>query len=468
MTLFHLVRFELLVLARRRAALAPLLLLGLLALLALGARTVDTARGDRERATISHAERQRWLSLPPQDAHGAAHWGIYAFKPAPALLPLDPGISDDVGQSVWLEAHHQDDMLYRPRQEASPLRRAASVDPTGLILAFAPLALFLLAYAAVAETRERGILALALANAREPARLLSAKALAITVLAVSVLVLPPALAALIGAAVVGPINADVVLRAMSWAGAIALFLAILSMVGVALAASLREPRRALGALFVLWVGLSFVAPRLAIAGAELTDPLPSTAAVRQDMLEEAPAYWSPEASAEHKRTVLRRFGVARNEDLPIGARGAELDLVERRSHRVFDRILNGLYDAIERQERDFAAFGLFSPGVAATALSATLAGTDFPQHRAFVTAAEAYRRNLVNTMNDAVLHHVHNQSGMAPPDDVRLWSRVPPFRYAAPALPLGLGRAWPALVALFVWAGLALLALRVAAKRLAA
>ena len=57
---------------------------------------------------------------------------------------------------------------------------------------------------------------------------------------------------------------------------------------------------------------------------------------------------------------------------------------------------------------------------------------------------------------------------MAPPDDVRLWSRVPPFRYEAPLLPLGLERAWPAFAALMVWAAFALLALRAVARRLAA
>jgi ABC-2 type transport system permease protein len=468
MTILSLVRFEAVALARRRGALMPLLILGVLVLLAFGARAIDTARAETERATISQAERARWLALPPQDAHGAAHWGIYAFKPAPALLPLDPGISDDVGQSVWLEAHRQDDMLYRPRQEASPLRRAAAVDPSGLIVAFGPLALFLLAFTTVADTRERGILALALPNSREPTRLLRAKALAITLAAILVLVVPLTLTAPILAAASGRLTGDILMRVVLWTAVMSIFLAVLAMVGVTLAAAWHDPRRALEALFALWVLLSFVAPRLAIAGANRVDPLPSTAAVRQEMLDEAPAYWSPESSAEHKRTVLARYGVKRAEDLPIGARGAELDLAERRSHRVFDRVLGGLYTAIERQERDYAAFGLLSPAVAATALSATVAGTDFPQHRAFITSAEQYRRNLVNTMNDAVMHHIHNHSGMAPPDDVNLWSRVPAFHYDPPLLPLGLERAWPALVALLLWAVVAALALRAVARRLTA
>lgn len=468
MTILVLARFELIALARRRAALAPLVLLGLMLVLAFGARAIDTARADAEQAAIGRAERARWLALPPQDAHGAAHWGIYAFKPAPALLPLDPGISDDVGQSVWLEAHRQDDMLYRPRQEASPLRRLAAVDPTGLILGFAPLALFLLAFTTVAEARERGILALALANAREPARLLRAKALAILIAAVATLVLPLLLLAPIVAALAGLLTGDVLLRLALWALTQGLFLAILVAIGVAVAAALRDPRRALGGLFALWVGLSFVAPRLAIAAAAIVDPLPSAAAVRQQMLDQAPAYWSPESSAEHKATVLARYGVTRNEELPVGARGAELDLAERRSHKVFDRILGGLYDAIERQERDFAGFGLLSPAVAATALSATLAGTDFPHHRRFVTSAERYRRTLVNLMNNAVMHHVHNHSGMAPPDDAHLWSRLPAYRYDPPRLPTGLSRAWPALAALLLWAALAALALRIVGRRLVA
>lgn len=468
MTIASLVRFEAIALTRRRGALMPILILSVLVLLAFGARAIDTARAETERSAITQAERARWLALPPQDAHGAAHWGIYAFKPAPALLALDPGISDDVGQSVWLEAHRQDDMLYRPRQEASPLRRAAAVDPTGLILTFGPLALFLLAFTTVAEARERGILALALPNARDPIRLLGAKALAIMLVAMVCLVVPLALISPIIAAVSGLLTADIIVRVILWTAVMLAFIAIVSMVGISVAAGLRDPRRALGALFALWVVLSFVSPRLAIAGADRADPLPSTAAVRQEMLDQAPAYWSPESSAEHKRTVLGRYGVTRTEDLPIGARGAELDLAERRSHRVFDRVLGGLYTAIERQERDFAAFGLLSPAVATTALSATIAGTDFPQHRAFITSAEQYRRNLVNTMNNAVMHHVHNHAGMAPPDDIHLWSRVPAYRYDPPMLPLGFERAWPALIGLLAWAIASVLALRSVARRLTA
>ena len=96
-------------------------------------------------------------------------------------------------------------------------------------------------------------------------------------------------------------------------------------------------------------------------------------------------------------------------DRSIGSRDS-LDRSEPRGRRI--------YDGIERQERDVVIASPLSPMVATTALSATLAGTDFSRHRAFVVPAEHYRLNLVNMMNDAVMHQVRNHTGMASPTTI--------------------------------------------------
>lgn len=198
------VRWELVLLRRSAAAMLPTLCLGALVLLSFLSIAVVDIRDNHERVTVAAAERERWLNQSAKDAHSAAHFSVFAFKPAPALAALDPGIADFVGQSVWLEAHHQDDMLYRAAQDASPLQRMGRSDPTGLLIVFGPMVAFVLAFGAVARERDTGTLRLALGVATSPVRLLGAKALAIwaalgTTLLLPVVVLAPVAATLGGA-----------------------------------------------------------------------------------------------------------------------------------------------------------------------------------------------------------------------------------------------------------------------------
>ncbi len=98
-------------------------------IVAAAAQFLEVQRGDREKAEVAHLERSRWLSQGEKDPHSAAHYSIYAFKPSAPLAVLDPGIESYVGQAVWLEAHVQNDLLYRPKGEATALQRAAGMGP---------------------------------------------------------------------------------------------------------------------------------------------------------------------------------------------------------------------------------------------------------------------------------------------------------------------------------------------------
>jgi len=144
---------------------------------------------------------------------------------------------------------------------------------------------------------------------------------------------------------------------------------------------------------------------------------------------------------------------------------AELDLMERHSHEVFDRVLGDLYGKVATQDRMFAALGFLSPTIAAQASSASVTGSDFSHNRHFVSTAEQYRRDLVNRMNaDGMAHSAHGEERHT--NDERLWSQVPKFAYQAPSLGQLSSTALPAFAALFVWLGLAGLVLALVSRRL--
>jgi ABC-2 type transport system permease protein len=257
---------------------------------------------------------------------------------------------------------------------------------------------------------------------------------------------------------------DALLRLLLWALLMTAYLGLLAAGGVAVALRAPNARIALALLFGLWIALALAAPRGASSAADNLRPLPSSQAVKQRMLDEAPAYWSAEDAAHQKAALLARYGVSRIEDIP-NPRMAELDMVERRSHQIFDRVLGPFYAQVTSQDRLFASFGMFSPTVSAGALSASIAGSDFSHHHDFIVAAEHYRRNLVNRMNGDGMAHAA-QGSARHVNDIGLWSQVPEFAYRPPALGSANATALPALVTLLLWLAVAWGSLALSARRL--
>jgi ABC-2 type transport system permease protein len=448
-----LARTELVILRRDRRAWWSLVALAALVLLSFATIAGETARTDQDKRETAVAERARWLGQGVKDPHSAAHYSIFAFRPAPALAPLDPGVTPFVGQTVYLEAHHQNDMLYRPQQNTSLLQRISFASPAALVTGFGPLIVFLLAFTLVAQDRERGTMRLALGAAVRPRTIVGAKALAVWLAAVGLLVLPTATVSLLWLGAGGGLDRDALLRILSWAGVMAGYLALLSAIGIALSLRARNARLALAALFGLWILFALALPRVASGFVDSALPLPSSQVIRQQIAELAPANWLHERNARNRAALLDRYGVSRIEDIP-NPRMAELDLMERHSHDVFDRLLGDFYARVAAQDRLFAALGFLSPTIAAQASSASVAGSDFSHHRHFIDTAEHYRRELVNRMNaDGMAHRAHGTERHT--NDQRLWSQVPEFRYRTPALGRLSSTALPAFAALALWLGLA-------------
>lgn len=459
-----LVRFELAMLRRDARARWSLMALAVLVLLSFAAIASDNVRTDGAKRAVAAAERARWVGQGEKDPHSAAHYSIFAFKPSPALVGLDPGSERFVGQTVWLEAHHQNDMLYRPQQNASLLQRIGFASPAALITGFGPLIVFLLAFTLVAQDRERGTMRLALGAAVHPRTIVRAKALAVWSAAAGLLVLPVAIVSILWLGIGGRLDGDVLLRTLCWTLVMAGYLALLAAIGIAVSLRISNARLALTALFGLWILFALALPRVASGAVDALRPLPSSQAIRQQLAEEAPAFWSDEQNARNRAALLQRYGVSRVEDIP-NPRLAELDLMERHSHAVFDRVLGGFYGKVASQDRLFAALGFLSPTIAAQASSASVTGSDFSHHRHFIDTAEGYRRNLVNAMNaDGMAHRAHGTERHT--NDERLWARIPEFAYPAPPLGRFSSTALSAFAALLAWLGLAGLVLSLASRRL--
>ncbi len=397
---------------------------------------------ERERAHAHAAEHERWYGQGHKDPHGAAHYGIYAFKPASPFSAVDPGIEPYVGVSVWLEAHNMNEFVYRPAQDGSALSRFGELTPALVLQVLLPLVIVLVGYGVFASERETGTLRQVVSLGVAPAQLLAGKALALA--AALGLVLVPAM--LLAIAAVSSNNATrFSLLIVSYAAYLAVFLAL------TLAVSARAPtaRQALVVLLGIWILACLAWPRLAADLAAWRDPTPSAIAFREAMQKDQGESHSSDRALAVRARVMKQYGVTRPEDLPIDWRGISLQESEEANFPIFDRHFGALFDTYRAQLRTQQWSAILSPLLAVAPLSAALAGTDLEHHWRFVTAAEAHRRVIQKVMNDDIT--LHAKEGVDYRAGPEMWRRIAQFRPPPPALSEILPSYTIATAALVVW-----------------
>ncbi len=449
----RLVRLEITNLWRDSGLVATLAVFAAVFLLCGSAAWMDVRDSARLKAEVAAHERERWLGQGETDPHTAAHYSIYAFKPSLPLQAVDPGIVPFVGEAVWLEAHHQNDLLFRPQQDASVFQRWGLVDPAGLLTRFGPLAVFLVAFAVAARERERGVLGLALGNTSHRGSYLAGKIGAVTASTGLALVVPLVIIGLLSITTGVVHRGDELLRLSGWTMCTLAYLAVLSSVAVSVSVVAPSVQVACAGFLLIWVSFVLVALPASSAIAKWRSPLPSFQQMKLVLIDEAPAYWTPEAGAEQIASIVQRYAVSQESDLSglhINVRGAQLDLAERHAQRVFHREIGHFYDRVSAQDASYAQLAWLSPAVAFDVASAALTGTDFVHHRHFLDFAESYRRQLVNRMNADLISHPAID-GREHTNDVALWSEIPAFDYTSLSVFTGVHPAGMALLALACW-----------------
>lgn len=440
--------------SRSRWAAALVVLLMLVAIL-LGWQQMQRTEAERQAArTTSY---QQWLDQGEKNPHAAAHFGQYAFKPANPLSFVDPGVTPYVGVTVWMEAHKQNEFKFRPARDATSLQRFGELSAAFMLQVLMPLLVILLSFAAFSGERERGTLRQLLSIGVRPAQLLAGKALAIAatlgIVLVPVLLLGVLVLALAGdgQTAVG----DSLARVAALATGYAIYLGGFVALTLGVSATVNSSRRALVLLLAFWMVNSFVAPRAMTDLARRLSPTPTAMEFRQAMEAERRASWGDDdkhpAFAAFRERVLKEYGVARVEDLPVDFRGLALRADDENGYRIYDRHFGDLWERYARQERLRALAGLIFPLAAIQPFSMGMAGTDTAHHNHFAQAAENYRREIQSAMSDDLIHHrkngdEHYVAGRS------LWEKMQPFHYRTLSVASALARQWPNAAILALWA----------------
>lgn len=457
-----------------------------LLLVSLGAGFVHWRDARSQSQAASVLAREHWTGQEPKNPHSAAHYGVYVFKPQLPLSFVDRGVDPYTGTTVWLEAHRQNDFLFRPAQDATAAQRFGNLTTAAALQLLVPLLIILITFGAFAGEREQGTLrqllsvgvgrralgwgkalgvAAALALLLVPAAMLGAAALVLGNAAGPLLASPQSGEALIVAMPLAPTLGRSTLLALTYAGYFAVFVAV----SIAVSARAPSSRIALLGLLAFWIVNGLVAPRAAADLAKRVHAAPSAfefARTVREQLENGLDGEGPAAAraAELERRVLTEYGVDRVEDLPINFSGLSLQASEEHGDEVFDANYGALWETFGRQSRVHEAVGIVAPLLAVRSISMGLAGTDFEQHRHFATAAEQYRRMLVKRMNDDLAYN-SRMDGPVYVADETLWRDVPPFEYQAPSAAWVLGRRAGGVGVLLLWVAGALITVVLSTRR---
>lgn len=462
------VRKELRELARdgRLRVLGALVVVLTLAALPFGAQQTEQAEHARAHAR-AQAESQ-WQGQGEKNPHVAAHYGTHVFAPTSAATALDPGASAFLGRSLKIEAHRRNLPAHAAAADGGGLRR---LTVAGVLLQLVPLLIIALGYGAWSRERERRTLAQVLATGVARGTLAWGKAIALAAV-VAGLLIPAGLVTAGTLWALGGGDGGTLVRMGLLAGGYAIYFAVFGALTLFASARARSSRAALVGLIGAWGLFTLILPRVAGEVAGAMSPLPSRAALARDIAAGLERGLDGQTDREAAVEAMTRELMAADGITAAGmlmddemfSVGYELQAEARWEDAIFDHHIRAFDDRVAAQERWIAAVGLLSPYVAMRSLSAGLSGTDVAHHRHFTEYAEGWRKALVAQLDTAFAEQA-GAEGWAYRAGPELWSKAPPFAYAAPGPGFALATHGLSVLALLGWLLLAVgLAIRAARR----
>ena len=344
----------------------------LLLLIAFGVTAAVSGRNsvqtlERERQAAVEKDEEIWNHQGEKNPHTAAHFARYAFRPVSSLEVFDPGITDYVGQAIWMEAHYRNPAQLRPIEDGIEIQRFVELSPAWILRVFAPLLIVLLAFASIAGERESATLRHVMSSGVPPGAVLAGKGLAVfSVLALLVLFVISATFFSASSVIVMRLP-DTALRLAGIALAHIVYLAAFTLVAIAVSAHVARSKTALVVLIVFWAVVVVFVPRVAAnVGATISAaPYPATFA-EQLKKESSEPFWGGSSAATARRDaivagLLTEYGVETAEELPINLDGYLLQASEEFGNEVFERLYGELWSMFERQQKITRGFSLLSP-----------------------------------------------------------------------------------------------------------
>lgn len=401
--------------------------------------------------------REKWLLQNAKHPHMAAHFGNFAFKPVTPLNWIDYGVDNYTGTYVYMEPHRQNDFVFTPAQEQNASIRFGELSPSLILQVFVPLLIIFMCFAAITKERENTVLKLLVAQGISLQHLIAGKLLGYFTIVLVLLI--PLLAGtfLTGFTINDGIQdmSDVLNRLALLFLFYLLYFFILTSFTVWISAIMRTSRASMLLSLSLWILWVVVIPKVSANLGADNHPLLSNeafaVAIKDDIKKGIDGH-NPDVERKQQliAATLKQYGVDTVSKLPVNIDGIIMQKAEEYSSVVYDKHFEGVQEMIKKQNEPGRLASFIDPYLAIRNISMSLSLTDVFSHIHFQKAAEQYRRDFVQFMNDDMALHPKSSNWDEYKIDGDTYSQITPFTYQPPLVNISLRQVrieWVALLA---------------------
>lgn len=400
---------------------------------------------------VTQRSQHDWQSQPDRHPHRVSHYGDFVAKPVHPLSVIEPGILDQSGHLVYLEAHRLNSANFNPATEATSLGRFQLITPAMIVQWWMPLFLIMIAYAIVTADKVTSILAFMRGNGIPGWAIASGKWLAVFLPLFILLCMQAALT-----------------LAWSWHSeeiwprlgmmllAQSLYIAGWCLLVVAVSWYSRQLHGALLTLLIGWVCICIIFPRGLANVAQILHPTQARSEAEyhaEAKLQTLGDSHNPDDPhfAAFKASILKKYHVLTVEALPVNYHGLLMQEGERLTTAVY-REQQMRHDAqLARQNANIRNWLWLTPALALQYIQMAGSGNDLAHHQAFIHQAENRRYQLIQYLNQIHTFKVQQHDDKNTRVSADFWKKAPRPPVHFPALSVSKPSILASFLALFGW-----------------
>lgn len=399
-------------------------------------------------------ERHTWENQPEKNPHGAAHFGVYLFKPIQPMSFIEPGVQSYSGSTIYLEAHKRNSEQFNQAQDQTELTRFGHLNPAFVLGTLMPLLIMIMGFAAFSKERESGTLKILISQGLSSWKLLAGKWLGIFI-PVLLLVTPFLLVALILLSGIKGFSLNSLLTLF-----ITYFLWYAIIINITLLYSIyfKKSATVFISCLLFWIVTTILIPRLATNVSNSSYPILTQEQIVKkiaDMNNSRGGNIHDLSGDLYKKLIdslLNKYRVDSVSQLPVNMAGIRLDIGEQMDTRNFDIIYNEVKSQFASQQQVYTVASFFSPYIALKDLAMAAAQTNNKAQWHFADAGEQYRREFVNKLNRYIAFESKKQEAFTNfQAATTVWKSIPEFVYHHPSLSEALKGTVPQWLCLFLW-----------------
>jgi len=386
----------------------------ILIIIALGSSYLSNLHHQHNVNHYSEEVRDRWENNPDKHPHRMAHYGYVAFRTKHPLSFFDNGIDSYLGNAVFLEAHRQNSVNFSQASLSTGLMKFGALSAGLLLQLLLPLLIFFWGYASISGERGKGVLKLFLTQGAHWQEIILGKTLGLFLGSLTVVF--PAFILTFILLLLYPHHLSLPSIAPSFSCLTLCYLAylfIVSFLAVWVSAKSASSKTSLIKLIGCWLFFTLIIPKISQVAGQFLYPTPSKiefdTLVEQELLKQGDSHNPDDPHFKAlKDSLLLAHGVSSTKELPFNYSGYLMKEGEKLSTETYRKHKAELISLYQKQSKVVHYTAMLNPYIAIKNISMVLSGTDFGSYQVFNEAAENYRYNLAQTMNDLQIEHISN------------------------------------------------------------